>query len=143
MRFSRAAAASSVGSSCYSIPTTRTHSQYPYSVDVWSGDDGSPVITHGRTLTSKIPARDALAAIAQYAFLASAFPVILSIEIHCDTAQQDRLATIFRETLGDKLLDRRIDDGTGEIEQLPSPWQLRGKILLKVSFILSLRLSGD
>ncbi|KAL8291858.1 hypothetical protein RQP46_002116 [Phenoliferia psychrophenolica] len=106
-------------------------------LDIWSGDDGSPVVTHGRTLTSKIPARDALAAIAQYAFLASAFPVVLSIEIHCDTVQQDRLAIILRETLGDRLLDRRVDGGEGEIEHLPSPNELRGKVLLKAKNLLS------
>ncbi|KAK4702929.1 hypothetical protein P7C70_g3286, partial [Phenoliferia sp. Uapishka_3] len=106
-------------------------------LDVWSGDDGFPVITHGRTLTSNIPARDALTAIAQYAFLASPYPVILSLEIHCDTSQQDKLATIFRETLGDKLLDHRLDEGVGEIEHLPSPSELKGKILLKAKNLLA------
>lgn len=105
-------------------------------MDVWSGDDGFPVITHGRTLTSKILASDAIAAIAQYAFLASVFPVILSLEVHCDVVQQERLVEIFRTTLGDRLLDKRVDRdaGVGEIEHLPSPWELRGKVILKVCF---------
>lgn len=101
-------------------------------VDVWSGDEGFPIITHGRTLTSSISARDALTAIAQYAFLASLFPVILSIEIHCDLAQQEKLVDILRETMGERLVVCRLDGGVGEVDKLPSPWELRGKVLLKV-----------
>lgn len=100
-------------------------------LDIWPGDDGFPIVTHGRTLTSKLTARDALSAIAKYAFLASPYPLILSIEIHCDPVQQDRLVEIFKETLGDRLLTERIDGKDGEIEVLPSPWDLRGKVLIK------------
>lgn len=84
------------------------------------------------TLTSKIPVRTILEAIREYAFLSSPYPVILSVEVHCGVQQQDRLANIMKTVLGDKLISRRLDDFEGEIEKLPSPEELKGKILLKV-----------
>lgn len=106
-----------------------------YLVDVWDGDDGDPVVTHGLTLTSKIPARTVLQAIAQYAFLASPFPVILSVEVHCEIEQQDKLAEIMKETLGDRLVSQRLDEMEGEVDKLPSPMELKGKFLLKVRIL--------
>lgn len=125
--------------SCHSLPYlwSLTFPLQPLVVDIWPGDDGFPIVTHGRTLTSKLTARDALSAIAKYAFLASPYPLILSIEIHCDPVQQDRLVEIFKETLGDRLLTERIDGKDGEIEVLPSPWDLRGKVLIKVRLSFS------
>lgn len=102
-------------------------------VDIWSGDDDFPIITHGRTLTTKISARDAIQAIAKYAFLASPYPIILSLEIHCGIAQQDKLVDELIEAFGDRLVMDRIDRGEGlEILTLPSPEDLKGKVLLKV-----------
>ncbi|BGP57478.1 hypothetical protein JCM8202v2_005122 [Rhodotorula sphaerocarpa] len=104
-------------------------------VDVWDGDNGEPAVTHGHTLTSKIPVRQVLQAIAQYAFLASPYPVILSVEVHCEVPQQERLVAILRETLGDRLVSKRIDEmeRDGDLDQLPSPAQLKGRFLLKAS----------
>lgn len=101
-------------------------------MDVWDGDDGSPVITHGRTFTTKISAVSALQAIAQYAFLASPFPLILSLELRCDLNQQDRLVGIMKECLGERLVTGRIDESTGELDRLPSPEELKGRVLVKV-----------
>ena len=98
-------------------------------VDVWDGPE-DPVIYHGRTLTSKVSAREALTAIARYAFVASSYPVILSLEMHCGAVQHDKLAKIMRETLGSALLDGMIDEDT-DSNSLPSPAQLQYKILIK------------
>ncbi|GAA5905492.1 phosphatidylinositol phospholipase C [Sporobolomyces salmoneus] len=113
-------------------------------LDVWDGDDGTPIITHGLTLTSKIPARTVLQAIAQYAFLASPYPVILSVEVHCEVDQQDKLAEIMKETLGDRLVSQRLDEMEGEVEKLPSPMDLRGRFLLKAKnkFVTSSNSNG-
>uniref|UniRef100_A0A3B4FGR5 Phosphoinositide phospholipase C n=1 Tax=Pundamilia nyererei TaxID=303518 RepID=A0A3B4FGR5_9CICH len=56
------------------------------------------------------------------------FPVILSIEEHCPLDQQRQMARIFREVFGDKLLIEPVEHLA---EQLPSPTQLKGKIILK------------
>ena len=66
-------------------------------LDCWNGDDGLPIIYHGHTLTTKISFREVVVAIRKSAFVASPFPVILSIENHCSVAQQKKMAAIFLE----------------------------------------------
>lgn len=65
-------------------------------LDCWDGDDGTPVIYHGHTFTTKIPFRAVVEAINKSAFIQSSYPVILSIENHCSVQQQQRMANIFQ-----------------------------------------------
>lgn len=102
-------------------------------VDIWDGDFGEPQIYHGRTLTSKISVRSVVHAIGKYAFVASPYPIILSAEIHCGVEQQDRLVSILQEVLGETFLGTQLQDWDDSVEELPSPEQLKYKILLKVS----------
>ncbi|OPJ85458.1 1-phosphatidylinositol 4,5-bisphosphate phosphodiesterase eta-1 isoform A [Patagioenas fasciata monilis] len=98
-------------------------------VDCWDGPDGEPVVHHGYTLTSKILFRDVAETINKYAFIKNEFPVILSIENHCSIQQQQKIAQYLKEIFGDKLdLSSVI---TGDSRQLPSPQNLKGKILVK------------
>ncbi|NXI43434.1 PLCH1 phosphodiesterase, partial [Galbula dea] len=98
-------------------------------VDCWDGPDGEPVVHHGYTLTSKILFRDVAETINKYAFIKNEFPVILSIENHCSIQQQQKIAQYLKEIFGDKLdLSSVI---TGDPRQLPSPQNLKGKILVK------------
>ncbi|XP_028286873.1 1-phosphatidylinositol 4,5-bisphosphate phosphodiesterase gamma-2 [Parambassis ranga] len=96
-------------------------------LDCWEGP-GEPIIYHGWTRTTKIKFEDVVKAINDHAFVASDFPVILSIEEHCPLEQQRQMARIFKDVFGDKLL---IDPVEQMAEQLPSPTQLKGKIILK------------
>ncbi|KAH9824700.1 PLC-like phosphodiesterase [Melampsora americana] len=98
-------------------------------LDCWDGDSGEPVIYHGRTLTSKLLVSEALKAISKYAFAATPYPLILSLEVHCQPAQQDRLAELLKAHLGDALVDQRLDGVDPGI--LPSPQQLMYRILIK------------
>ena len=75
-------------------------------LDCWDGDDGQPIIYHGHTLTTKISFRDVVQTIADYAFISSPLPVVLSIENHCSLSQQQKMAAIFRELLADKLVSK-------------------------------------
>ncbi|NXT75705.1 PLCH1 phosphodiesterase, partial [Zapornia atra] len=98
-------------------------------VDCWDGPDGEPVVHHGYTLTSKILFRDVAETINKYAFIKNEFPVILSIENHCSIQQQKKIAQYLKEIFGDKLdLSSVI---TEDSRQLPSPQNLKGKILVK------------
>ncbi|XP_076985919.1 1-phosphatidylinositol 4,5-bisphosphate phosphodiesterase delta-1 isoform X2 [Tamandua tetradactyla] len=97
-------------------------------LDCWDGPNQEPVIYHGYTFTSKILFCDVLRAIRDYAFKASPYPVILSLENHCSLEQQRVMARHLRAILGTMLLDRPLD---GVTASLPSPEQLKGKILLK------------
>ncbi|XP_041965312.1 1-phosphatidylinositol 4,5-bisphosphate phosphodiesterase gamma-2 [Alosa sapidissima] len=96
-------------------------------LDCWDGPD-YPIIYHGWTRTSKIKFEDVVKAINEHAFVTSDYPLILSIEEHCCLEQQRMMAAIFKREFGDKLL---VDPVEEYAEQLPSPTQLKGKIILK------------
>uniref|UniRef100_H3DAI2 Phosphoinositide phospholipase C n=1 Tax=Tetraodon nigroviridis TaxID=99883 RepID=H3DAI2_TETNG len=102
-------------------------------VDCWDGANGEPIVYHGHTFTSKILFKDVVGAVANYAFKVSEYPVILSVENHCGVEQQKVMAQHLNHILGDKLLKNTLNGKapTG----LPSPEDLRGKILLKAKKI--------
>lgn len=98
-------------------------------IDCWDGDDGRPMVTHGHTGTSEVYFNDVIAAIGKYAFLASPYPLILSLEVHCSLEQQIAMATILRNVLGEKLV---LEPFMTNCMILPSPQELKHRILVKV-----------
>lgn len=114
-------------------------------MDIYDGDQ-EPMVFHGKSFTSKVSLREVCEAILKYGFVASPYPIIISAEIHCSISQQDLIAAIMMEVFGDKLVRMAMDgesekEGSEglvmtskkiEVEKLPSPEQLKGKILLKV-----------
>lgn len=60
------------------------------------------------------------------------FPVILSIENHCNIIQQRNMATIFKDIFGDFLLTEPLEANGNT---MPSPAQLKRKIIVKVCHI--------
>jgi phosphatidylinositol phospholipase C delta len=99
-------------------------------VDIFDGDR-EPVVYHGKTFTTKVPLRKACEAIAKYAFVVSPYPIIISAEVHCGIPQQDMIASIMLEVFGDSLVSAPVQ-GRPRITVLPSPEDLKGRILLKV-----------
>ncbi|XP_060624716.2 1-phosphatidylinositol 4,5-bisphosphate phosphodiesterase epsilon-1 isoform X2 [Anolis sagrei] len=101
-------------------------------LDCWDGDDGMPVIYHGHTLTTKIPFKEVVEAIDRSAFFTSDMPIIISIENHCSLPQQRKMADIFKNTFGEKLVTKFLfESDFSDDPMLPSPLQLKRKILLK------------
>ncbi|KAM4774396.1 1-phosphatidylinositol 4,5-bisphosphate phosphodiesterase epsilon-1 isoform 3-T3 [Cyanocitta cristata] len=101
-------------------------------LDCWDGDDGMPVIYHGHTLTTKISFKEVVEAIDRNAFITSDLPIIISIENHCSLPQQRKMAEIFKNVFGDKLVTKFLfESDFSDDPMLPSPGQLRRKILLK------------
>ncbi|XP_075072536.1 1-phosphatidylinositol 4,5-bisphosphate phosphodiesterase epsilon-1 isoform X2 [Mixophyes fleayi] len=101
-------------------------------LDCWDGDDGMPIIYHGHTLTTKIPFKDVIEAIGRNAFINSEMPIVLSIENHCSLPQQRKMADIFKTVFGEKLVTKFLfESDFSDDPMLPSPWQLRNKVLLK------------
>ncbi|KAM4743489.1 1-phosphatidylinositol 4,5-bisphosphate phosphodiesterase eta-1 isoform 2-T2 [Anableps anableps] len=98
-------------------------------VDCWDGPDGEPMVQHGYTLTSKITFKSVIETINKYAFINNQYPVILSIENHCNIQQQKKIAQYLREIFGDKLDVGDVLSRDSKI--LPSPHSLQGKILIK------------
>ena len=101
-------------------------------LDCWDGDDGLPLIYHGHTLTTKISFRLVVDIIKKSSFLQSDLPVILSIENHCSLQQQAKMAQMFKSAFGDRLVTTFLfDSDYSDCPRLPSPWQLRNKIIIK------------
>ena len=98
-------------------------------IDCWDGADGRPVVMHGRTLTSKVLFSDCIDVVAKHAFVSSAYPLIISLEVHCNPDQQAAMTQIMKDKFGDQLLLEPIMTNT---VSLPSPEELKGKILIKV-----------
>ncbi|XP_015706609.1 LOW QUALITY PROTEIN: 1-phosphatidylinositol 4,5-bisphosphate phosphodiesterase beta-3-like, partial [Coturnix japonica] len=104
-------------------------------LDCWKGrpPDEEPFITHGFTMTTEIPFKEVIEAIAESAFKTSPYPVILSFENHVDSArQQAKMADYCRSIFGDALLLQPLDKYPLQPGvPLPSPEELRGRILIK------------
>ncbi|XP_063251255.1 1-phosphatidylinositol 4,5-bisphosphate phosphodiesterase zeta-1 [Prinia subflava] len=99
-------------------------------IDCWDGNNNEPIVYHGHTLTSKIPFRSVIHVIDKYAFMSSAYPLVLSLENHCSPKQQEVMAMCLKTVLGDKLLSSPLG-GEVEVTKLPSPEALKFKVLIK------------
>ncbi|XP_068195380.1 1-phosphatidylinositol 4,5-bisphosphate phosphodiesterase beta-2 [Antennarius striatus] len=104
-------------------------------LDCWKGKppDEEPIITHGFTMTTEILYKDVIEAIAESAFKTSQYPVILSFENHVDSVkQQEKMANYCKTIFGDTLLTEPLDKYPLKPgQQIPSPSELLGKILIK------------
>lgn len=98
-------------------------------LDCWDGQDGRPIVVHGRTMTSSVLFADCISVVGKYAFESSPYPLILSLEVHCNPEQQQAMVDIMIRELGDQLLREPLVSPSYE---LPSPEDLRNRILVKV-----------
>ncbi|SLM40745.1 Phospholipase C, phosphatidylinositol-specific, Y domain [Lasallia pustulata] len=90
-----------------------------------------PRVLHGHTLTKDVPFREVCAAIRDAAFITSDLPVIVSLEIHVCAEQQEIMVEIINKTWKGLL----VDVPSGDCKRLPSPAELRRKILVKVKHV--------
>ena len=109
-------------------------------IDCWDGPDGRPVVMHGRTMTKSVPFQDCISVIQKYAFVSSPYPLILSLEVHCNAEQQQIMVDIMVKEFGERLL--RHPHMTNVLT-LPSPEDLKYKILAKVKAGVDLDLNRD
>ncbi|KAL8702828.1 MAG: hypothetical protein Q9201_003996 [Fulgogasparrea decipioides] len=98
-------------------------------IDCWDGTDGRPVVMHGRTMTSSVLFADCITVISKYAFVSSHYPLIISLEVHCNPMQQQLMVDIMVREFGDRLVRQELVE---KASQLPSPEELKNKILIKV-----------
>ncbi|PLB43516.1 PLC-like phosphodiesterase [Aspergillus steynii IBT 23096] len=98
-------------------------------IDCWDGADGRPIVSHGRTMTTSVLFADCIAVINRYAFITTDFPLILSLEVHCNSEQQLAMVKIMKDTFKDQLVLEQLLTNTFV---LPSPEELKGRILVKV-----------
>lgn len=85
-----------------------------------------PVVKHGEALTSAVTFAHCIAAIQKHAFETSPYPVIITIENHCDEENQTKMAEVLERLLGDLIY---VPDADFVDHQ--SPEALRGKVLVR------------
>eukprot|EP00036_Acanthoecidae_sp_10tr_P017524 CAMPEP_0206301298 /NCGR_PEP_ID=MMETSP0106_2-20121207/8140_1 /ASSEMBLY_ACC=CAM_ASM_000206 /TAXON_ID=81532 /ORGANISM="Acanthoeca-like sp., Strain 10tr" /LENGTH=1176 /DNA_ID=CAMNT_0053732039 /DNA_START=168 /DNA_END=3699 /DNA_ORIENTATION=+ len=107
-------------------------------IDIWNGKsvEGAdcPIVTHGPSEYTKCKSilfRDVMLAIKDAAFVNSEYPVILSFENHCNLLNQQAMATDVKTIFGGLLCQSYMDGDGGTGKSLPSPSQLRCKIIIK------------
>ncbi|KAI1131222.1 phosphatidylinositol-specific phospholipase C [Nemania abortiva] len=98
-------------------------------IDCWDGSDGQPAVKHGRALTNAISFREVINTVNKYAFVASRFPLWVSLEVHCNATQQEIMAETMKEIFGARLITEPLDPSA---DKLPSPSELKDRILIKV-----------
>ena len=106
--------------------------------EVLNPGDAEPVVMHAHkildsdlTLGTHVPFRDVCRAVRHSAFRTNPLPIIVSLEVHTNAAQQRQMVKIMREEWGDLLLDLPLE-GTDPRLRLPTLAELRNKILVKV-----------
>lgn len=93
---------------------------------------GEPIVMHGWTPTTKpVFFRDVCKTVAQYAFVNTPLPLIVSLEVACDHSQQELMVKIMKEEWKGYMLDiaHPMCDPN---EKVPNLEDLLNKILIKV-----------
>lgn len=116
-------------SSVEAYVTALRHGCRSVEIDCWDGENNNPRVTHGFTRTTSVNFEDVCYAINRCAFDASPYPVILSLEVHCNPAQQLRMVEIMTEVFKERLVRNLLPN---HLNDLPSPEELKYKILVKV-----------
>lgn len=98
-------------------------------IDCWDGSDGQPVVQHGYAWTNAISFREVITIVNKYAFVANNYALWVSLEVHCNSAQQVIMADVMKEVFGSRLITKPIDSSS---DKLPTPEQVKGRIMVKV-----------
>ena len=103
-------------------------------MDIWDGElvDGElvPCVCRKGGLgaqTEKLPLDKVLHTIHENAFESSEYPLIICLNIHCNTENQRATAELFRRILDENLLTEQVNP---DEEELPSPEALKRKIVV-------------
>jgi len=100
-------------------------------LDCWDRH-GDVVVTHGGTLTSSCSFREFVVAVQANAFVASAYPVILTLENHCSKKGQKLIAKTLRTVLKDQLFVPPLaGSGAEDASLLMTPERLKFKVLIR------------
>ncbi|RLN35570.1 hypothetical protein C2845_PM03G17220 [Panicum miliaceum] len=96
-------------------------------LDMWPNSTKDDInILHGRTLTTPVSLIKCLRSIKEYAFVASPYPVIITLEDHLPADLQEKVAKMVLEVFGNIL----YYPDTDQPKEFPSPEELKGRVLL-------------
>jgi phosphatidylinositol phospholipase C gamma-1 len=106
-------------------------------IDTWDGND-KPMVYHGHTMTTRIEFRVVAPVIVEHGFSTSKYPLILSMENHCNISNQKKMAAIFKAEFRDLLLTNWYDYPQEHQQQVhPTPEQLCYKVIIKHKKLLA------
>ncbi|XP_062215940.1 phosphoinositide phospholipase C 4-like isoform X2 [Phragmites australis] len=96
-------------------------------LDIWPNSSKDDIdILHGRTLTAPVSLIKCLRSIKEYAFVASPYPVIITLEDHLTYDLQAKVAKMVLEVFGDILYYPE----SKHLQEFPSPEALKGRVIL-------------
>ncbi|XP_060175028.1 phosphoinositide phospholipase C 4-like [Lycium barbarum] len=96
-------------------------------LDIWPNSDKDDVhVLHGRTVTTPVELIRCLKSIKEYAFSASPYPVVITLEDHLTPDLQAKVAQMLTETFGDTLFAPESDS----LKECPSPEELKHRIII-------------
>ncbi|KAL5975024.1 hypothetical protein ACLOJK_031700 [Asimina triloba] len=96
-------------------------------LDMWPNSTKDDIdILHGRTLTAPVQLIKCLTSIKKHAFVASPYPVLITLEDHLTPSLQAKVAEMLIETFGEMLFYPEADG----LAELPSPEALKYRIII-------------
>ncbi|KAK2641007.1 hypothetical protein Ddye_022770 [Dipteronia dyeriana] len=96
-------------------------------LDLWPNSSKNDVLVlHGRTLTAPVKLIKCLKAIKEFAFSASPYPVIVTLEDHLTTDLQAKVAQMITQIFGEMLYYSESEC----LKELPSPEELKYRIII-------------
>ncbi|KAK4433275.1 Phosphoinositide phospholipase C 2 [Sesamum alatum] len=96
-------------------------------LDIWPNSTNDDVnVLHGRTLTTPVQLIKCLRSIKDNAFIASEYPVVITLEDHLTPDLQAKVAEMITQTFGDIL----FSPGSECLREFPSPESLKRRIII-------------
>ncbi|KAK4385334.1 Phosphoinositide phospholipase C 2 [Sesamum angolense] len=96
-------------------------------LDIWPNSRNDDVnVLHGRTLTTPVQLIKCLKSIKDHAFVASEYPVVITLEDHLTPDLQAKVAEMITQTFGDIL----FSPGSECLREFPSPESLKRRIII-------------
>ncbi|RZC26754.1 Phosphoinositide phospholipase C 2 isoform C [Glycine soja] len=96
-------------------------------LDIWPNASKDNIdVLHGRTLTTPVELIRCLRSIKDHAFVASEYPVVITLEDHLTPDLQAKVAEMVTETFGDILFTPNSES----VKEFPSPESLKKRIII-------------
>ncbi|KAI3694659.1 hypothetical protein L1987_77627 [Smallanthus sonchifolius] len=117
-----------ISSNCSAIPIIKALKRgvRVIELDLWPNSKNKVRVLHGGTFTSPVKLMECLKAIKEYAFVASPYPVIITLEDHLTSDLQAKVAQMVTETFGPMLFHPESEN----LEELATPEDLKHRILI-------------
>eukprot|EP00912_Choanoflagellata_sp_UC4_P002318 UC4_evm7s1456 len=107
-----------------------------FPLDVWDGDNGEPEVFLKYFNSPSMKFKNAIGMLAHTTpFDKNDLPLFILLDNHCTPQQQAKVAAIYRDIFGQRVITGLLP--LQENKSLPSPFQLKGKVILVSSLVTS------